>query len=154
MLLILTACQSTENKETADSDSTLTKKDLAYKIDTSKQVNALLVERDTLLTVNLNNNKASVRAYLSGIGKHVTFIVPVSSGDTIEAELIPDDDTANIIFKQVFIPLGKTGKYAGPFTKKLIYPVTVNGNYKLIVGENLVKESDWKGNFTCNVSIK
>ena len=154
LLLILTACQSAKNKETYNSDTTVTKEDLAYKIDTSKQVNTLLVKRDTILTVDLKNNKASVRAYLSGIGRHVTFIVPVSSGDSIKAELIPDDDTANIIFKQVFIPVGKTGKYAGPFTKKIIYPVTVKGNYKLIVGESLVKESDWKGNFTCNVSIK
>lgn len=154
LMLVLTGCQSTENKGTSDSDTTLTKKDLAYKIDTSKQVNTLLVERDTVLTVDLKNNKASVRAYLSGIGRHVTFIVPVGSGDSIKAELIPDDDTANIIFKQVFIPVGKTGKYVGPFTRKIIYPVSVKGNYKLIVGESLVKESDWKGSFTCNISVK
>ncbi len=159
LLLILTACQSKKNKETYNhqinnSDTSMTKQDLGYKIDTSKQVNTLLVKRDTILTLDLNNNKASVRAYLSGIGRHVTFIVPVSGGDSIKAELIPDDDTANIIFKQVFIPVGKTGKYAGPFKKKLIFPITVKGNYKLIVGESLVKESDWKGSFTCNVSIK
>lgn len=154
LLLIWIGCQPAKNKERYDSDTTLTKKDLGYKIDTSKQVNTLLVERDTILTVDLKNNKGSVRAYLSGIGRHVTFIVPVSGGDSIKAELIPDEDTANIIFKQVFIPVGKAGKYIGPFTRKIIYPVTVKGNYKLIVGESLVKESDWKGYFTCKVSIK
>lgn len=138
-----------------DSDITRAKPGLAYKIDTSKQVTKLLVPRDTMLTVKLQNNKGSVRCYLSGIGKHVTIIVPVQSGDSITAQLIPDDDTANIRFNQIFIPLGKSGKYDGPFSRKISYPIyKIHGNYRLIVGENLMAQADWKGNFTCNVLIK
>lgn len=160
LILIFTACNSgtTQNASndtlTQSTDTTTTNKELQYKIDTSKQVNTLLVKRDTLLTVDLNNNKGSVRAYLSGIGKHVTLVVPVTGGDSLTAEIIPDDDTANIRFNQIYIPAGKTGKYDGPFSRKISYPITVKGKYKLIVGENLMAEGNWEGNFTCNVVIK
>ncbi|HEV8083576.1 MAG TPA: hypothetical protein VGP55_10260 [Chitinophagaceae bacterium] len=162
LVVLFCACNSADDKNAKppamrgnqDSDVTKAEPGLVYKIDTSKQVNKLLVPRDTLLTVKLTNNKGSIRGYLSGIGRHVTLIVPVNSGDSITAQIIPDDDTANIRFNQVYIPLGKTGKYDGPFSRSISYPVSVKGNYKLIIGENLMKESDWKGNFTCNVLIK
>lgn len=167
VLIAAIACNSNTSKVSTDTttighsdsaiqvaDSTHAKAGLVYKIDTSKQVNTLLVKRDTLLTVDMNNNKGSVRAFLSGIGKHVTIVVPVKNGDSITAEIVPDDDTANIRFNQIYIPVGKTGKYDGPFSRKISYPITVKGNYKLIVGENLMAEADWQGNFTCNVSIK
>ena len=142
LLVGFCACNSADNKNgkapempgTQDSDVTKAKPELAYKIDTSKQVNKLLVPGDTLLTVKMDNNKGSIRGYLSGIGMHVTLIVPVSVGDSITAQIIPDDDTANIRFNQVYIPVGKTGMYEGPFSRNLSYPITVKGNYTLIIG--------------------
>ncbi|MEO6638599.1 MAG: hypothetical protein ABIN25_09990, partial [Ginsengibacter sp.] len=120
---------------TQDSNVTKAKPGMNYKIDTSKQVNTLLVPRDTLFIVKMDNNKGSVRGYLSGIGNHVTLIVPVNNGDSITAQIIPEDDTANIRFNQIYIPLGKTGKYDGPFSRSITYPITVKGDYKLIIGE-------------------
>ena len=160
LLIIAGACNSNQDKTmhsdtlNQENDTTKARKDLKYKIDTSKQVIDMLIKRDTLLTVDLVNNKGSVRAYLSGIGKHVTIVVPVKGGDSITAQIIPDDDTANIRFNQIYIPVGKTGKYEGPFSRSISYPVTVKGDYKLIVGENLMAEQAWDGNFTCTVLIK
>ncbi len=160
VLIFFAACNSGNNQNnkqdtlTQATDTTKAKAGLQYKIDTSKQVNTILVKRDTLLTVDLNNNKGSVRAYLSGIGKHVTIVVPVKNGDSITAQIIPDDDTANIRFNQIYIPVGKTGNFDGPFSRNISYPITVKGDYKLVIGENLMAEGDWKGNFTCNVLIK
>jgi hypothetical protein len=161
ILIIAAACNNATKQNTPHDTLTqannITKAspDLKYKIDTSKQViSTLLPERDTLLTVELNaNNKGRVSGYLSGIGKHVTIVIPVKGGDSLTAELIADD-TANIRFNQIYIPAGKTGKYDGPFSRKISYPVTVKGDYRLIVGENLMAEGDWKGNFTCKVAIK
>ncbi|MEO8413286.1 MAG: hypothetical protein ABI472_06485 [Ginsengibacter sp.] len=161
VLLVFTACNTNTNtskiKDTSTQATDITKvKDstLNYKIDTSKQVNTLLLKRDTILTVDIKDNKGSVRAYLSGIGKHVTIVVPVTEGDSLTAVIIPDGDGANIRFKQVYIPVGKHGKYDGPFSRQVSYPITVKGNYKLIVGENLMAEGDWAGSFTCNIVIK
>ncbi len=162
LLIFFCACSSAidENGKppklpgTQDSNVTQAEPGMTYKIDTSKQINTLLVPKDTLLTMKIENNKGSIRGYLSGIGRHVTLIVPVTAGDTITAQIVPDDDTANIRFKQIYIPVGKTGKYDGPFSRSLSYPITAKGDYKLIIGENLMTEADWKGNFTCNVLIK
>lgn len=161
LFIVFAACNST-NKQTASNNDTLspqrtdttTNSSLAYKIDTSKEVTKLLVKRDTLLTVALKDNKGSVRGYLSGIGKHVGILVPVTSGDSIIAVITPSDDKANIRFNQIYIPVDKTGKYDGPFSRTLRYPITVKGNYRLVVGENLMAEPDWKGDFTCDVMIK
>ena len=127
--------------------------DRKSEIDTSKPANSFLTESDTLLTVDLKNNKGSVKAYLNGMGKHVTLIIPVKGGDSLTAELVAAD-TANIRFNQIYIPVGKSGKFDGPFGRKISYPVTITGNYRLIIGENLMAEGDWKGNFSCNVVIK
>ena len=161
ILLFAASCNSNQNqnaqKDTLSqaTDTTKAKPGMHYKIDTSKQVNTLLLKRDTLLIVDLDkNNKGSVSGYLSGIGKHVTILVRVKNGHRIMAELIPETDTANIRFNQVYIPIGKTGKYDGPFGRKLSYPIKVKGEYKLIVGEDLMAEGDWSGNFTCNVTIQ
>ena len=161
LLLAFTACNTNTNtgkvKDTSIKVTDTTKlKDttLNYKIDTSGQVNTLLVKSDTLLTVDIKNNKGSVRAYLNGIGKHVTIVVPVNGGDSLTAVLIPDDNNANIRFNQVYVPEGKHGKYDGPFSRNISYPVTVKGNYKLIVCEDLMAEKNWSGSFTCDIIIK
>ena len=159
LLLVFNACNTnTDKKKSTTTQATDISKvkdtTLNYKIDTSRQVNTILVKRDTILTVDMKNNKGSVCAYLSGIGKHVTIVVPVNGGDSLTAVIIPDDNNANIRFNQVYVPEGKQGKYDGPFSRHISYPVTVKGNYKLIVGENLMAEGNWAGNFTCNVVIK
>lgn len=108
MIIGLGAYSSNQNKKiypdtlTQENNLTEANPDLKYKIDTSKQATTLLVKRDTLLTVELNNNSGSVRGYLSGMGKHVTIVVPVEVGDSITAQIIPDDDTANIRFNQLY----------------------------------------------------
>jgi hypothetical protein len=161
VLIIAASCnnnthQNTESDTLSQAADTTKAKDLQNKIDTSKQVtNTSSPETDTLLTVDVGeNNKGSVSGYLAGVGKHVTILVPVKNGDSVVAELIPESDTANIRFTQIYIPVGKSGKYDGPFGRKLSYPITVKGQYQLIVGENLMAEGDWKGKFTCNVTIK
>ena len=88
------------------------------------------------------------------MGKHVTLIIPVTNGDSLTAEIIPDDNTLNIRFKQVYVPAGKNGKYDGPFSRTIRYPITVKGKYKLIIGSDLMADGKPKGSFTCNVLIK
>lgn len=160
-VMIFCACNNNGQRNNQTSDTSLKKVDITKtnvaaqnKTDTTKQIDTLPVKQDTLITVHLKNNKGSVRGYLSGIGKHVTIIAAVQSGDSITAQLIPDDDKLNIRFNQIYIPVGKDGKYDGPFSRTISYPVTVKGNYKLIVGSDLMAEGKPDGNFLCNVQIK
>ncbi len=150
-----TATIGYSDSATQVADSTQAKAGLDYKVDTSSYVTKTLLQpRDTIVTVDLNNGKGSVTAYISGIGKHVTVVVPITGGDSIMAELVPESDTANIRFKQIYIPVGKQGKYDGPFSRTIKYPITVKGNYRLIISENLMTGTNWKGSFTCNVMVK
>lgn len=161
-LIFFAACKSNKQTNlkkydtiTQENNTSQASPALQYKLDTSKYVtNALLPKRDTLLTVDLKNNKGSVQGYLSGAGKHVIVMVPVTSGDSIYADIVPDNDSTNIRFNQIYVPLGKEGKYDGPFSRTISYPITVKGNYKLIIGTNLMAEGKPEGSFTCNVWIK
>ncbi len=146
---------SDSSVQVADSTHPRHRDSFNYKVDTSKYVTSTLLQpRDTLITLDLHNGKGSVKAYLSGIGKHVTLIVPVTGGDSLTGEIIPDIDSTNIRFNQVYIPVGKSGKYDGPFSRTISYPITAKGNYKLIIGSNLMAEGKPSGSFTCNVIIK
>lgn len=141
--------------QVADSTHPRDRANLNYKVDTSGYVTKTLLQPgDTLLTIDLHNGKGSVKSFLSGTGKHVTVIVPVEKGDSLTAEVIPDNNKTNIRINQVFIPVGKDGKYDGPFSRTISYPITVKGNYKLIIGSDLMAEGESSGSFTCNVVIK
>jgi hypothetical protein len=161
LLVTCAACDTGPDKNdgkdslTQNIDTANTNQDIQYKNDTLKQTtNNTLQKTDTLLTVDLDaDNKGSISGYLGGMGKHVTIIVPVKKGDSLTAELVAEN-AANIRFNQVYIPVGKTGKYDGPFSRQISYPITAKGEYKLIIGENLMAEDDWSGSFTCNVAIK
>ena len=146
---------SDSSVQVADSTHPRDRASLNYKVDTSGYVSKTLLQpRDTLLTVDLHDGKGSVKGYLSGIGKHITVMIPVTTGDSIIAEIIPEVDSMNIRFNQIYIPVGKDGKYDGPFSRKISYPVTVKGAYRLIIGSNLMAEGKTNGNFTCNIVIK
>ena len=86
-LILMASCNNSSNTNqstdslTQQNDTTKAKPEMQYKIDTSKQVNTILPKADSIITADIKNGKSSVHGYLSGIGKHVTIIVPVTSGD-------------------------------------------------------------------------
>ena len=146
---------SDSSVQVADSTHPRDRAKLNYKVDTSKYVTTTLLQpRDTLLTVDLHDGKGSVKGYLTGMGKHVSVMVPVTMGDSITAEIIPEVDSMNIRINQIYIPVGKDGKYDGPFSRTISYPITAKGAYRLIIGSNLMAEGKTNGSFICNVVIK
>ena len=82
---------------------------------------------------------------------HLTIPLAISSGKELFAALSSDDKNANIRISQVGLP---DSTFDGPFGKDLHYKMKSPGNYKIIIGENMMAGDRWKGDFVLRVWVK
>lgn len=84
-------------------------------------------------------------------GNHVTVPIKISAGKELFASLSSDDKKANIRVSQVEFP---DSTFDGPFGRELQREINRHGNYKLIVGEDMMVGNHWKGEFVLKVWVK
>ena len=82
---------------------------------------------------------------------HLTVPLAISSGKELFAALSSDDKNANIRISQVGLP---DSTFDGPFGRDLHYKMKTPGNYKIIIGENMMAGDRWKGDFVLKVWVK
>jgi len=109
--------------------------------------------RDSIITIHFPKDSSSqtIRGKITGINKPITVYVPVTRGNKLSVVVAPEDSIANIRINQVFFPGGKAD---GPFGRTLDLKIMESGNYKFIIGENLMQGDEWKGYFTLAVTVK
>ncbi len=147
--LMLCCCnQPVSNNEqpvAADADSssihTIPKKDFAIKKDSITGQQTLFPGGDTLFA----------NMHIDGIKDRKILLVQISSGQHLYAKLIPEDAQANLRINQVQMP---DSSLDGPFGRDLDYKIKTPGTYKLITGESLMAEGNWKGDFVIKVWVK
>jgi hypothetical protein len=83
--------------------------------------------------------------------QHVTVPVGILRGDTLFATLSSNDKNANIRISQIGFP---DSTFDGPFGSNLDYKIKVPGNYKIIIGEDMMAGDRWNGNFSLKVWVK
>lgn len=88
---------------------------------------------------------------MDSANQHVTVPLNISGGDTLFAILSPDDKKANIRISQIEFP---DSTFDGPFGRNLDYKINVFGNYKIIIGENMMAGDRWNGDFSLKVWVK
>ena len=84
-------------------------------------------------------------------GKHLTIPVSISSGQIFFATLFSNDKNANLRITQIGFP---DSTFDGPFGKSLQTKIKMPGDYKIIVGENMMAGDPWTGNFEMKVWVK
>ena len=84
-------------------------------------------------------------------GNHVTVPIKISAGKELFASLSSDDKKANIRVSQVEFP---DSTFDGPFGRELHREINAHGNYKLIIGEDMMAGDRWKGDFALKVWVK
>jgi len=82
---------------------------------------------------------------------HLTIPLSITSGKELFASLSSDDKNANIRISQVELP---DRTFDGPFGRDLHYKMKAPGNYKIIIGENMMAGDRWKGDFVLRVWMK
>lgn len=83
--------------------------------------------------------------------QHVAVPVSISHGDTLFATLSSNDKNANIRISQIGFP---DSTFDGPFGRNLDYKIKVPGNFKIIIGENMMAGDRWNGDFSLKVWVK
>jgi len=84
-------------------------------------------------------------------GNHVTVPIKISVGKELFASLSSNDKKANIRVSQVEFP---DSTFDGPFGRELHREINTHGNYKLIIGEDMMAGDRWKGDFVLKVWVK
>ncbi|MDH7462967.1 hypothetical protein QEG73_16850 [Chitinophagaceae bacterium 26-R-25] len=108
------------------------------------------VQTDSVLNLELpqNNDGLTVRILKKSAPVICNFLV--RNKGVLSARIITPDDKDNIRFNQIFMPDKSSD---GPFGKELNYDIKKTGLYKLIIGEDLMAENPYKGEFSLELRI-
>lgn len=141
--LLATACEenSTNNKS---ADTTVTPERKSFEEPLSN---------DSGITVSFSqgSSSATTNGFMKDYNHPVLIRISIDKGDTLKAVLHTQDAAANIRFNQIFMPDGSAD---GPFGKELTYPLKQRGVYELKVGEDLMAEGPYKGQFSVTISLR
>ncbi len=86
--------------------------------------------------------------HINGFGDKPELSFSIVSGKMMHAMLVVKSDSANIRINQIEMP---DGKFDGPFGREMRYEIKIPGVYKIIIGENMMAEGKWTGDFLINV---
>lgn len=144
MLFAFVSCnQNNDRKEfskdlpTINTDSS--KVENQANLDSSKSI--LSPGKDTLV----------LKLKMDSANQHVTVPINISGGDTLFAIVTSKDKKANIRISQVGLP---NSTFDGPFGRKIGYKIKDSGDYKIIVGEDMMAGNRWNGDFTLRAWVK
>jgi hypothetical protein len=139
-LLILFSCHQNENKDNSDQPRpAIHSEELTAQSDDS--ANSLSPQKDTLV-FNLTLDSAN---------QHLAVPIRILAGDTLYANLASKDSKANIRISQLGFP---DSTFDGPFGKKINYKIKDTGEYKIIIGENMMAGYRCNGNFELKAWVK
>lgn len=140
---VLFACNQNENKAN-ENKTTQSKSDSLLKESITK--------RDSLSRVlSVHTDTLTLKLKMDSANEQVTVPVTISSGKELFASLSSADKKANIRISQVQLP---DSTFDGPFGKDLHYLVKSPGNYKIIIGEDMMAGDKWSGDFVLKVFVK
>ena len=144
LLLIFSAFFSCDQNNNQATDQPLpSTKDDSSKIEKQADSAAriLLAGEDTLV----------FKLKMDSANQHITVPLKINSGDTLFATLHSKDKKANIRISQIGFP---DSTFDGPFGRELNYKIKDTGNYKIIIGENMMAGDRWNGDFTLEAWVK
>lgn len=142
MVVILFSCNA-GSENPVQKDSVISSKPAPPVIDYGSVTKQLVVspDSDTLIKELTFKNKET----------HVETSFIISKGDSLFAVLTSRDAKANIRITQIQFP---DSTFDGPFGRELKYKISEDGNYKIIMGPNMMAGDPWTGDFTLKVWVR
>lgn len=144
ILISLIACNQGENKNISKDNLADIKKDSAKK--EAGFVNDTLPKK-----LSANSDTLILKLKMDSANMHVSIPVSILSGKELFASLSSDDKKANIRISQIGLP---DSTFDGPFGRELHYKIKSAGNYKIIIGEDMMAGDRWTGDFVLKVFVK
>lgn len=140
----LIVCACNQNRKSATpvvKTTTPTVQSVTEKPDTT-------VITDSISSVVLHNGAAVVKGHLNGINSRTVIEFETTARATLQAQVKPVTGTGNVRINQIQLP---DKSLDGPFGQTLTYPLKKTGTYKLIIGEDMMAEGNWKGDFFLSI---
>ncbi|MEO5908879.1 MAG: hypothetical protein ABIR50_00370 [Ginsengibacter sp.] len=144
IFICLISCQQNEQKKTLD-DPLIAIENDSVKTESIPPNNSLPKDLSPL------SDTLMLKLKMDSATSHLTIPVLITSGKELFAALSSDDKNANIRISQVGLP---DSTFDGPFGKDLHHEMMGPGNYKIIIGENMMAGDRWKGDFVLRVWVK
>ena len=141
---IFLSCNQNENKKTSGQNLNPANTDFLQnerKADADSAKSILSSEKDVLV----------FQLKIDSANQHVTVPISVTTGDTLFATLTSKDDKANIRISQIGFP---DSTFDGPFGKTIRQKIKDTGNYKIIIGEDMMAGDRWNGDFELKAWVK
>ncbi len=113
--------------------------------------NSLIIPPESgVVRVDLNNGKGSARIHK--LEDQIIYVEFTNEGyKTLNAHITPEDSKANLRFSQIILP---DSRMNGPFGRDLNYDLNLDGNYKLLIHEDMMAGLPWSGNFTVTITLQ
>lgn len=141
---VFLSCNQNGNQKTLDQPLASIKND-SLKIERHSTIdsdkNILSPAKDTLV----------FKLKMDSANQHVTVPISITAGDSLFAILHSQDKKANIRISQIGFP---DSTFDGPFGRELNYKIKNTGNYKIIIGEDMMAGDRWNGEFTLSTWVK
>lgn len=144
IFICLISCQQNEQKKTLD-DPLIAIENDSVKTENNEPNDSLPKDLSPL------SDTLILKLKMDSATSHLTIPVLITSGKDLFAALSSDDKNANIRISQVGLP---DSTFDGPFGKDIHYKIKEHGNYKIIIGENMMAGDRWIGDFVLKVWIK
>lgn len=106
-------------------------------------------DRDTIIL--LKEGEALLKGHINADKSQRTYTLPVWKGQTISAILSPTKKGGNVRISQVQKP---GGSFDGPFGDSLRYTLKSNGDFRIIIAENLMAGQPYTGDFILHVVVR
>ena len=106
---------------------------------------------DSVIQLQIPQNGDSVAVKLLKKSTPVTCMFSLPKKGKLIATITTPSNKDNIRINQIFMPDGSAD---GPFGKTLDYTIKSTGNYKLIIGADLMAEDAYKGECTLTIALK
>jgi len=108
------------------------------------------LQTDSVLNLELPQNGDSLTVRILKKSAPVSCNFQVRNKGVLLARITTPDGKGNIRFNQIFMPDKSSD---GPFAKDLNYNVKKTGLYKLLIGEDLMAEKPYRGEFTLELKM-
>ena len=102
-----------------------------------------------VVMLDVKDGRASATVHKES-GQSVTFAFASGGYSKLSGRLCSGDTVANVRFSQIIMPDGSAD---GPFGREIVYDLTLEGVYNLIVNENMMAGDPWAGKFTIEIEL-
>lgn len=140
--LILSGCGQRKTKQDALQQQATETTD-----DTAKEPQAPAPEE---ITLGISQSGHLELDFTKESGETISFKFNNNEFKQMSAKLTSKDKAANIRFMQIVMPDGKAD---GPFGTEVDYELSQNGDYRLLVNENIMAGDPWGGEFTLTLKL-